>query len=60
MGSNYADTRNFVTGFKQSLKHVDALRNAALADAGAEGRLHYSIEKGTPPVIRRKAAQESP
>ena len=46
MGSNYAETRNLVTRFKQSLKHVAALWDAAQADAGAKGRLHYSIEKG--------------
>lgn len=46
MGSNYAETRNFVTRFKKSLKHVASLWNASLVDAGAEGRLHYSIEKG--------------
>ena len=46
MGSNYAETRNFVTRFKQSLNHVAALWNAALTDADAEGRLHYSIKKG--------------
>lgn len=45
MGSNYAETRNFVTKSK-SLNHVVALWNVALADAGAKGRLHYSIEKG--------------
>ncbi len=60
MGSNYVETRNFVTRIKQSLKHVAALWVAALTDAGAEGRPHESIKKGTPPVIRRKAAQESP
>ncbi|WP_445340443.1 hypothetical protein [Bifidobacterium sp. ESL0825] len=46
MGSNYAETRNFVTRFKRSLNHVAALWNAALTDADAEGRLHYSIKKG--------------
>lgn len=46
MGSNYAETRNFVTRFKQSLKHVAALWNAAPDDVGAKGRLHYSIKKG--------------
>ena len=51
MGSNYAETRNLVTRFKQSQKHVAALWNAALADAGAEGRFHYSIEKVIPPMM---------
>ena len=51
MGSNYAETRNLVTRFKQSLNHVAALWNAALADAGAEGRFHYSIEKVIPPMM---------
>ena len=39
MGSNYAETRNFVTRFKQSQNH-EALWNAALTDAGAESRPH--------------------
>ena len=51
MGSNYAETRNLVTRFKQSQKHVAALWNAALADAGAKGKLHYSIDKVTQPMM---------
>lgn len=46
MGSNYAETRNFVTNFKKNLSHVAALWNATLQDAQADGCLHYSIEKG--------------
>ena len=46
MGSNYTETRNFVTKSKQSLNHVVALWNVALADADANSGLHYSIEKG--------------
>ena len=46
MVSNYIETRNFVTKSKQSLNHVVALWNVALADADANCGLHYSIEKG--------------
>ena len=46
MGSNYAETRNFTTRFKKSLEHVASLWNATLVDAGKEGNLRYSIEKG--------------
>lgn len=46
MGSNYAETRNFVTYFKKGLRHVAALWDATLVDAGKEGRLRYSFERG--------------
>ena len=46
MGSEYAETRNFVTYFKKGLRHVAALWDAALVDAGKEGRLRYSFERG--------------
>lgn len=46
MGSNYTETRNFVTKFKKGLQHVAALWDATLLDAGKEGQLRYSFEKG--------------
>lgn len=46
MGSEYAETRNFVTNFKKKLRHVAALWDATLIDAGKEGQLRYSFEKG--------------
>lgn len=46
MGTNFTETRNFVTKFKLDLAHVAALWNNQLIDAGAEGQLNYSIEKG--------------
>ena len=46
MGSNCAETRNFVTYFKRGIRHVAALWDATLVDAGKDGRLRYSFEKG--------------
>ena len=46
MGSNCAETRNFVTYFKKGLRHVAALWDGVLIDVGIEGRLKYSFEKG--------------